>query len=94
MVSLYLVFSNPSSCRGFCSSLRFETDLNGYYLRAIIHMQQRGGLCSPNCWNIMDDNLESQQSIIATSEVISKLKECVYYYCTQSRLQVYCRNWN
>ena len=49
-------------------------------------MQQRGGLSSPNCWNIMDDNLESQQSIIATSEVISKLKECVYcMYTVRSR---------
>ena len=47
-------------------------------------MQQRGGLCSPNCWNIMDDNLESQQSIIATSEVISKLRS-VYTITVRSR---------
>merc|ERR1712210_97098 len=26
-LDLHLIFSNPSSCRGFCSSLRFETDL-------------------------------------------------------------------
>ena len=35
----------------------------------------------------MDDKLESQQSIIATSDVISKLKECVYAVEVASILQ-------